>query len=481
MARKKVNALVQGLLQEDNVTSTTNGMKANKSTLDACLDLFSKIGSSRQADISGDFSKALKENEETAVRILLWARDVREGAGERETFRKLLIQALDYVSINFNDDYEAFDLALANFLRKVVELGRWDDLLLLVNTPYQHAAFTKIAQGLASGDGLCAKWMPRQGPIANKIRKFCQFKTPKAYRQRLVSLTKVVETQMCNKQWDDINFGHVPSVAAKNYSKAFWRNAPETYGKYVAALKTGKAKINAGAIFPHDIVKAARNNYNPVLDEQWKSLPDYCKESKEFIIPVVDTSGSMTTQVSQGTRAIDVSVSLGLYLAERLKGAFNGKFITFSSKPTIQSVAGSTLTDKIRNLDSAAWEMSTNIEKVFDLILNTAVSNKVPKKDMPTKILILSDMQFDHATDEDETAFELIDSKYKEAGYKRPTLVFWNIAGAVNNHPAKATDKNVGLVSGFSPSILKSILAAKTYTPVDLMLETVNKPRYNFR
>jgi hypothetical protein len=190
----------------------------------------------------------------------------------------------------------------------------------------------------------------------------------------------------------------------------------------------------------------------------------------------------MTTLVSEGTRAIDVSVSLGLYLAERLKGAFNGKFITFSTIPTIQSVTGSTLTDKIRNLDNARWEMSTNIEKVFDLILNTAVSNKVPKKDMPTKILILSDMQFDHAVDRrDQTAFELIDSKYTEAGYKRPTLVFWNIAGAVNNHPAKATDKNVGLVSGFSPSILKSILAAKTYTPVDLMLETVNKPRYNFR
>jgi hypothetical protein len=186
---------------------TTNGMKANKSTLNACLDLFSKIGSSRQADISGDFAKALKEDEEIAARILLWARDVREGAGERETFRKLLIQALDYITVDFNDDYEAFDLALANFLRKVVELGRWDDLLLLIDTPYRHAAFTKIAQGLASGDGLCAKWMPRQGPVANKIRKFCQFKTPKAYRQRLVSLTKVVETQMCNKQWDDINFG----------------------------------------------------------------------------------------------------------------------------------------------------------------------------------------------------------------------------------------------------------------------------------
>ncbi len=476
MARKKVNALVQGLLQEDNVTSTTNGMKANKSTLNACLDLFSKIGSSRQADISGDFAKALKENEDTAVRILLWARDVREGAGERETFRKLLIQALDCIPVE--DNYEVIT---ATFVNKVVELGRWDDLLTLIDTPYEYSALWKIAEGLASGDGLCAKWMPRQGPIANKIRKFCQFKTPKAYRQRLVSLTRVVETQMCNKQWDDINFGHVPSVAAKNYSKAFWRNAPEAYGKYVADLKTGKAKINAGAIFPHDIVKAARNNYNPVFDEQWKSLPDYCKDSKEFIIPVVDTSGSMTTLVSEGTRAIDVSVSLGLYLAERLKGAFNGKFITFSSKPKIQSVTGSTLTDKIRNLDSAAWEMNTNIEKVFDLILNTSVSNKVPKKDMPTKILILSDMQFDHATDDDETAFELIDSKYKEAGYKRPTLVFWNIAGAVNNHPAKATDKNVGLVSGFSPSILKSILAAKTYTPVDLMLETVNKPRYNFR
>lgn len=185
-----------------NVTRGANGMVAFKSSGNRLVDLFSKIGDMRGQDISPYFQAAFKENEEVALRILLWSRDVRGGAGERDIFRKLLgdlSRAKPFVGYQ-------------GFLRLIPEIGRWDDLLVLFGTPWEKDALDIIEAGLACQDALCAKWMPRKGLNAKKIREHIQL-TPKQYRKLLVGMTQVVESAMCAKTWENINYEHVPSKA----------------------------------------------------------------------------------------------------------------------------------------------------------------------------------------------------------------------------------------------------------------------------
>jgi len=194
---------------------TANGMKALKSTASNCVDLFFKIGASRGKNIIPQFTAAYVEDMHVAMRIAQWARDVRGGAGERQLFRDILMY------LDKNDP----DAAVA-LIRKVPELGRWDDLLLpFTSNVVKDFAYSMIRDALNNGNGLCAKWMPRKGEQAAELRSYLGW-TPKYYRKRLVELTNVVETAMCANKWDNINFNHVPSVASARYKKAFARHTP---------------------------------------------------------------------------------------------------------------------------------------------------------------------------------------------------------------------------------------------------------------
>jgi hypothetical protein len=178
-----------------------------------------------------------------------------------------------------------------------------------------------------------------------------------------------------------------------------------------------------------------------------------------------------------GGLPMDVSVSLGLYISERNRSIFKDAFITFSRRPKMQYLKGS-LYERIRQLETADWDQNTDLEAVYNLLLSKAVENNLTEEDMPTKILIISDMEFDSATNRSDTAFSMIQRKYSEAGYNMPTIIFWNVNGRIGNVPANFKTKNVGLVSGFSPSILKSILQGSIDTPESLMLRTINSERY---
>ncbi len=231
-----MNTFVDAVVNQE--ARTENGMKARKSTANAVVDLFYNIGASRGKDIVPAFTAAFVENKELALRVAAWSRDVRGGAGERETFRNILRHLED-------TDFRS----AVHLLAKVPELGRWDDVLVFKNPFLKQVAFEMIHRALKANDGLCAKWMPRQGSIATELRNYLDW-SPKFYRKRLVELTKVVETQMCAKEWDSINFSHVPSVAASRYKKAFNRNTP-MYAAYVESLVKGdnpEVKVNAGAV-----------------------------------------------------------------------------------------------------------------------------------------------------------------------------------------------------------------------------------------
>ena len=268
---------------------TSNGMKARKATSSKSVDFFYKAGAMRGKNIVPDFVGAYVENRDYALRIAQWLRDVREGAGERQLFKDILLEMAKTNS-----------LETMVLMKKVPELGRWDDLLVFFDKPeyvqYQDFAIELIGKALEDKNGLCAKWMPRQGPIAARIRSALGY-TPKRWRKTLVELTKVVETQMCQNDWDNINFNHVPSLAASRYKKAFYRHTPK-FAEYVNALTKGDptVKVNAGAVYPYDITKTLRS-WNPSKTEidhavaQWNALPNYVDDNK--VLALVDVSGSM--------------------------------------------------------------------------------------------------------------------------------------------------------------------------------------------
>lgn len=458
-----------------NMTVTTNGMPALASSFNKNVDLFGKIGASRGHDLSSLFTSALRESEDTAIRVLQWARDVRGGAGEREQFRNLLLTLAGQ---------KRFDV-LKRLVVKIPEIGRWDDLFVLIgfDDDLDQTIAEEVADALVKQNGLCAKWMPRKGNVAVWFTKKFEL-TPKQYRKTIVALTNVVETKMCAKQFAEIEFGKLPSIAASRYQRAFKRNAPVEYGAYVAALQKGEAKINAGAIFPYDVIKGLRG-VNGVADAQWKSLPDYMEGSEENVLAVIDVSGSMDRAAGAGTTTcMEVAISLGLYVAERTEGIFKDKFINFDSSPRLMDLSNvkKDLGSRVEYIRRAPWGGSTNLQATFDLILDAAVKHRVPAEQMPTKIMIFSDMQFDQACRgfSGLRAFEMIDAKYKAAGYKRPDIIFWNLAGHTGNSPVAFGEEGTAHVSGFSPSLMKQILANKAPTPFSMMMDTVGIERYNW-
>jgi len=424
---------------------TANGMKARATSKSPVLDLFGLIGSARGTDITKQFVASLVENQDLTLRMLLWARDIRGGAGERATFRNLL-SAL-----------EATDPTLAGkLMSKVPELGRWDDLFTYKDPTNRQKAFAFIREALANKDGL-----------------------------------NVVESKMCAKEWEAINFSHVPSLASARYQKAFGRNAKDAYSAYIAELKKPveqrdpNVKINAGAVYPYDIVKSVVKGNAAVADEQWKALPNFIGDAR--IMPMVDVSGSMgSLGYSYGSQLspIDIAVSLGLYCADKNTGDFKDLFLTFSGKPKMEHLKG-TLSQKMKQMAKAHWEMNTNLHAAFDEILKIAVNGKVAEKDMPQMLLILSDMQFDQCTRYDDSAMQMIKRKYEAAGYNVPKIVFWNVSmvGKENgNTPVKFDERGTAHISGFSPAIMKSVLAndLEDFTPYNVMVKALMNDRYAY-
>lgn len=485
---------------------TENGMKAHSTSASAVLDLFGKIGSARGVDLSPAFFAALGENEDLAIRILMWARDIRAGSGERQTFRNLL-SALEKVNP-----------ALAGrLMHKVPFLGRWDDLFAYTEYNNRVAALEFYAEVLIKGikakqllqdidsmseeqlkcilqsqvseANLAFKWAPREKSAKSAVAKeLAQVlgMTPRHYRKFLAENTSVTESLMCKREWDGINFSHVPSLASARYQKAFGRNASEAYSKYIRELQKPESerapgvKINAGAVYPYDVVNSVGLGNPAVANEQWKALPNYVGDARIF--PMVDVSGSMgsiTYYHGNGPSPMMVAVSLGLYLSDKNTGPFKDLFLTFSEKPEILNLKGD-LTQKMRQMMTSDWGINTNLHAAFDHLLDVAKRGRVEAQDMPQALLILSDMRFDSCARFDDSAKEMIARKYEAAGYPMPRIIFWNLHAAGASTPVRFDDRGVCHVSGFSPAIMKSVLAndLEEFTPYSIMMKTIMNDRY---
>lgn len=461
--------------KNNNVTTTSNDMPAFKSTGKACLDFFALGGAFRKrsdTDVMKLFKDAYNEDPILAIKILAYLRDPRGGIGERRFFRLCLPLIASQVKLSL-----------------VPEIGRWDDLLTLVDTPLQSEVFTIIAQGLKSENGLCAKWMPRKGRVSRLLREHLKL-YPYAYRKLLVGMTNVVETQMCSRNWGEINYEHVPSKANMLYNAAFLKHDEERRRNFLSDVKSGKAKINASVATPHEIVmmmlkggtahtregEPLNVTRNETANLLWKNLPNVVNP-KIRAIAVADVSGSMARPHSPDDLPIMISISMALYLSERLEGPFKNAFITFSKTPTLQYTEG----DLYNRLCSirAHHPANTNIEAVFNLVLSTAVEHKLPEEELPTDIVIISDMEFDKAMAyPKDGVFALIRKQYADAGYDMPNICFWNVNARKNHQPVSRDARGVTLISGASQNAIVPVMKG-AMNPTIAMLNAVDKSLYS--
>jgi hypothetical protein len=471
-----VSNLLNAIQKSQNYTRTENGALTHQSTLDGVLDFYYHAPARRGQDNTALFLKAFGEDRLTAIRCLFYIRDIRGGQGERETFR----QGLRELYKNFR---EVFD----HILSYVPVYGRWDDIVEYVSDPKVVSVIREqLNLDLGSEDGvsLLAKWMPSINTssketvsLAHRWVKALGW-TPVQYRKNLSTLRgkiKLVETLMSQNQWDTISYGQIPSRAGLIYKDAFKRHDGTRYDEFLAAVVRGEEKINSGTLYPYELVAKSMNEKDQTAEAMWKCLPNYADTDDNALV-VADVSGSMFS--GMGTVApITVCISLAIYLAERNKGIFHDKFITFSGTPSIQALKGQTLYEKIKNLSQANWGMNTDLQAVFNVVLATAVKAKLPASEMPTKIFIISDMEFDSCVG-NNTNLEVIKAKYAASGFKLPTIIFWNVSSRNDQTPVTMDEKGTYLVSGCSPSIFEKAIKAQATTPMEMMLEVLNGPRY---
>lgn len=503
-----INNTSKTLNDKYNYSMTENGALGYRTTGKKLLDLNFSVASLRSATpnvIAEKFEEAFYDNKDAAMRWLFYARDVRGGLGERRLFRTVL---------------EHMSKLRPEMINAVVELvpeyGRYDDLWCLLDSRETKKAVINLIGSQLKQDyagwkagkpiSLLAKWLPSANASSASTKRYAHIiftalkMTERDYRKMLSALRKyidVVEVKMSRKQWRDIKYETVPSRANLVYNDAFLRNDEDRRREFLARLEKGETKINAGTLYPHDIVHKYNGcrGIDQTLEGLWKALPDTVKGNGNTIV-VADGSGSMTSTIGNtNVSALSVANALAIYFAERSFGEFKDKYITFSERPQLVNLSGgSSLRDKIRIAMQHNEVANTNIEAVFDLILTTAVKFRVAQEDIPANILIISDMEFDRCATcgevthdrwgyrsnnrPDARLFDVINQKYETAGYKLPRLVFWNVNSRTATIPVIQNDLGVVLVSGFSVNIVNMVMNGEL-DPYKCLLEVLYSERYN--
>jgi len=488
------------LKQEANVTATENGAVTNITTNSDCLDLFATIGALRResdAEIEDRFLRAFTENRDIAMKLLFFARDIRGGLGERRVFR-VIFKWLAY------NEPEAARKNIAH----VAEYGRFDDLLVLMGTPCEKdmlnalkKQFDADTEALKNGGevSLLAKWLPSVNAsnvetvfLAKRVARHFGM-SDASYRKALVALRariRIIENNLREKDYS-FDYSKQPSKAMYKYRKAFIRNDGERYADFLGRVSKGEIRLHADTLSPYELVEpylsdiyytaASRSFMRPVsqqekdaLNATWSSLPHFGND--ENALAVIDTSASMYWTAKP--LPASVALSLGLYFAEHNTGIYKNHIIEFSSRPQLIEIKGDTFADRLRYVASFNEVADTNLEAVFDLILKSAVKNKVAKCDLIKKLIIISDMEFNACiTNANFTNFENAKAKFEAHGYELPDIVFWNVASRTRQQPVTKNDNGVVLVSGCTPRIFEMV-ASGTMNPYAFMLEVVESERY---
>ena len=488
------------LKNEANIAYTENGAVSNATTGSDCLDLFATVGALRREsddEIITRFVRAYTENRDAAMKLLFFARDIRGGLGERRVFRVILrwLACHEPASVRKNLAY-------------VSEYGRYDDLLTLMGTPCESemldllkAQFEADNTALQSGGevSLLAKWLPSVNASnpetvrnGKKIARHFGL-TDAAYRKALVALRahiRIIENNLREKDYT-FDYAKQPSKALYKYRKAFLRNDGERYGSFISRVNSGEAKLHADTLAPYELVEpylninhftaSSRSFMKPVTEQEkavlnatWASLPDF--GNTENALAVIDTSCSMYWAAKPLPAA--VALSLGLYFAEHNRGLYRNHFIEFSARPQLIEIKGETFADRLRYVASFNEVANTNLVAVFDLILNSAVKNRALPEELPAKLIVISDMEFDVCVaNADKSVFENAKERFRYHGYKLPEVVFWNVASRTRQQPVTMNEQGVALVSGCTPRLFEMV-ASGTMNPYVFMMEVIGSERY---
>ena len=492
------NAFANAARVDSTHTYTENGAQALKTTSDARLDLFAVIGALRSADdnrLISLFENAYAVDPLFTTKILFYARDIRSGLGERETFRRLL----KHIATRHPE-------ALVDNLDLIGVYGRYDDLYSLIDTPLEEEMWSAMkkqwnADILAMKRGeavsLLGKWVKTADASSEKTRKLGILTAQKLglsvydYKRQYRSLRKhigVVEQLMSQNRWDEIKYPEVPSRAMTLYRDAFKRHDEERFAGYLEKVTSGEEKIHAGALYPYDLVRkyldadpwtgyGIARDLDPVVEAQWEQMKKDYGETLESAIVISDTSGSM---FCDNNMPIASSLALGLLFASCNQGPYHNLFMEFSSRSDFIQVKGVTLLDQLRNMmQDAHWGQSTNLESAFHKILELAVENDIRPEDMPKALIVISDMEIDAGTWGNSWSFhDGMTQQFAQYGYSMPTVVYWNVNSRHDVYHADSDRPGCVLVSGHSASSFKQVLKCVNMTPVEAMEEIINSERY---
>ena len=498
----------------NNISITENGAVGFKTTNSKILDFNYMITSMRNMDekeIVKRFREAYNENPMLMMRFLFYVGDIKEGLGERRTF-----------NICMKDLAKHGQQRMVNSLIQLftTDMRRFDDIYNLIEIPgckkavgaFIKQQFYADLKNMKEGKpiSLLAKWLKSPNTSSKESRHFAGMTremlgiNTREYQKKLAQMRKyidVVERKMSSNNWQAIDYEAVPSKANLIYNNAFLKHDEERRRAYLEGLKKGEAKINASVLMPHEIVHKYSTHsyscrlkvYDETLEQLWKNLPDLVNGDSTTLV-VADGSGSMTSTI-KGTKvsALEVANALAIYFAERARGAFKNTYITFSNTPQLVHFKSEwSLRDKLVEALKHNEVASTNIEAVFDLLLNTAIKYNMKQEDIPANILILSDGEYNSMccagirgtgwnrsyVPVDANLFKHIEKKWNDAGYKMCRLIFWNLLSRTGTIPMKENENGVILVSGFSVNTLKMVMNNET-DPYIALVHTVMAPRYD--
>lgn len=510
----KSNRFINGIKNADAETSvsvTENGALGFSKTNSRLVDFFFHIGSMRSWDkskIASDFAEAYAENPQRAIETMFLARDCRGGMGEKNVFNV----CFDWLVRNYPGDAK-------DVLHLIPEYGSWKTFFDLTDSFQKNADILNEAKDVFKKQlakdmsdsinfgkcSLLAKWCPSENTSSKETRKLANYwrnvlgLSGKEYRKMLSGFRrqiKIVETSMSANKWSEIDYNAVPAKAGLLYKDAFLKHDELRRKEWLSALSqnNGSAKINTSGLTAADLVKKYMESTmtsfgfnfdsmveDPVIEAAWKDLiaknqlPENCPD----MIPVMDGSGSMYWDGNNAMKAIYVSIGLGLFLANINRGAFKGKAIEFGRKPHFFEVpTGASLFEQIKIAMKYDDCGNTNIRAVMELVLKTAVDNNLGQNEIP-QLICFSDMEFDEAfVHSDEKLFKIINDEYNAAGYLLPKMFFWNIDSRSNTIPLIENEMGVGLLSGYSQSIMDMVLSRKL-NPYSILIEKLNSPRYD--
>jgi hypothetical protein len=270
--------------------------------------------------------------------------------------------------------------------------------------------------------------------------------------------------------------------------------------KYREFAKDTTTKVNAGKLYPYDVVREAQKvmrcddywyygSREPRLDDTqrlmvnkyWDNLKDYFNGATLNAMVVCDTSSSMLHGASGTATPMQVAVSLAMYAAERANGPFKNHYISYSRTARLVEVRGVDFCDKVARIIRSNVCENTNLESVFDLVLDTAMRANLPRNAIPETLVIVSDMEVDRSagiSSRKEAFMEQMRQKwnYKCHGkYAFPSVVMWNVS-ARNNTFLDDPKSGISFVSGCSPTLFTQVVTG--VTGIELMFKKLDSERY---